>query len=146
MESLIDWGYGGLFVGSFLASTLIPLSADFILIGMLALGGNAWLCVLVATIGNWLGGATSFYLGWLGRWEWLERWFKIKQEQLERQKTKIDRFGVWLAFFTWLPLVGDLFSVALGFYKVDPKTTLFFMFLGRFIRFAVWTLIYLRIV
>ena len=131
MESLVDWGYGGLFVGSFLASTLIPLSADVLLVGMLALGGNTWICVIIATIGNWLGGATSYYLGRLGRWDWLERWFKVTKDQLEKQKAKIDRFRAWLALFTWLPIVGDIFSVALGFYKINPRTTLFFMFIGR---------------
>jgi len=142
MEIFIDWGYWGLFVGSFLASTLIPLSADVLLVGMLAMGGEAWTCVLVASVGNWLGGVTSYYLGWLGRWDWLERWFKMRREQLERQKARIDRFGVWLALLTWLPLVGDLFSVALGFYKVNPRATLLFMFIGRFVRFLVWMLFY----
>ena len=41
MDSLIDLGYWGLFIGSFLASTLIPMSADVLLVGILALGGNA---------------------------------------------------------------------------------------------------------
>ena len=40
MDSLIDLGYWGLFIGSFLASTLIPMSADVLLVGILALGGN----------------------------------------------------------------------------------------------------------
>ena len=42
MDSLIDLGYWGLFIGSFLASTLIPMSADVLLVGILALGGNVW--------------------------------------------------------------------------------------------------------
>ena len=36
MDSLIDLGYWGLFIGSFLASTLIPMSADVLLVGILA--------------------------------------------------------------------------------------------------------------
>ena len=115
MGSLVAWGYWGLFIGSFLASTIIPMSADLLLVGVLSLGGNTWICLIIATIGNWLGGLTSYWLGWLGRWDWLERWLKVKREQLERQKEKIDRYGVWLALFTWLPLVGDLFAIALGF-------------------------------
>lgn len=108
MVSLIDLGYWGLFIGSFLASTVIPMSADILLIGILALGGNIWWCLGIATIGNWLGRLTSYWIGWLGKWEWLERWFKVKEEQLARQKSKIDRYGPLLAFFTWLPLIGDL--------------------------------------
>lgn len=144
MDSLIDLGYWGLFIGSFLASTIVPFSADLLLIGMLALGGNVWGCLLIATVGNWLGGLTSYWIGWLGKWKWLERWFKVKPEQLSRQKSRIDKYGYGLAFFTWLPFVGDLFAIALGFYKVNPKLSAFYMLLGRFLRFLVWILLYLH--
>ena len=90
METLIDLGYWGLFIGSFLASTIIPMSADILLLGVLSLGGNAWLCFGIATLGNWLGGLTSYGIGWIGKWEWIEKWFKIKEEKLIRQK-KIHR-------------------------------------------------------
>lgn len=143
MESLAGWGYWGLFIGSFLASTIIPFSADLLLIGLLAIGGNIWLCIGIATLGNWLGGLTSYWVGWIGRWEWTERWFKITPAQLEKQKSKIDRYGNLLAFFTWLPLVGDLFAIALGFYKVSPKLSALYMLIGRFLRFLIWALLYL---
>ena len=52
MDSLIDLGYWGLFIGSFLASTLIPMSADVLLVGILALGGNVWACLVIATTGR----------------------------------------------------------------------------------------------
>ena len=144
MDSLIDLGYWGLFIGSFLASTIIPMSADVLLIGILALGGNIWVCLAIATIGNWLGGLTSYWIGWIGKWEWIERWLKVKEEQLAKQKAKIDKYGVWLAFFTWLPIVGDLFAIALGFYKINPKLSALYMLAGRFLRFLAWTLLYIR--
>lgn len=144
MDSLIDLGYWGLFIGSFLASTIIPMSADVLLVGVLALGGNIGWCLLIATLGNWLGGLTSYWIGWAGKWEWIERWLKVKEEKLLRQKKNIDRYGVWLALFTWLPLVGDLFAIALGFYKVRPLTSSLYMLIGRFARFLVWTLLYIR--
>lgn len=144
MESLIDLGYFGLFIGSFLASTIIPFSADILLIGILALGGNIWICLAVATLGNWLGGMTSYWIGWIGKWEWIEKWFKIKEEKLIAQKTRIDQYGAILAFMTWLPLVGDLFALALGFYRISPKLSALYMLLGRFARFFIWTLLYIQ--
>ena len=113
MDTLVSLGYWGLFIGSFLASTVIPMSADVLLVGVLTLGGNVWGCLAIATVGNWLGGVTSYWIGWLGRWDWIERWFKVKREKLEQQKGHVDRYGVWLALFTWLPIVGDLFAIAL---------------------------------
>ena len=80
-----------------------------------------WGCLAIATVGNWLGGLTSYWIGWLGRWDWIERWFKVKREKLEQQKGHVDRYGVWLALFTWLPIVGDLFAIALGFTDMDRE-------------------------
>lgn len=144
MDSLIDLGYWGLFVGSFLASTIIPMSADVLLVGILTLGGNVWICLIIATLGNWLGGLTSYWIGWIGKWEWIERWLKVKKEQLIRQKKNIDRFGIWLALFTWLPLVGDLLAIALGFYRINPYSSALYMLIGRSARFLLWTLLYIR--
>ena len=63
MDWLLELGYIGLFVGSFLASTVVPFSADVLLIGMLAAGGSPWVVIAVATIGNFLGGLTSYGIG-----------------------------------------------------------------------------------
>ncbi|MFR4045652.1 MAG: YqaA family protein [Odoribacter splanchnicus] len=105
---------------------------------------NVWACLVIATTGNWLGGLTSYWIGWLGRWEWIERWLKVKEEKLLRQKKNIDRYGVWLALFTWLPLIGDLLAVALGFYKIKPYASAIYMLIGRFARFLLWTWLYLQ--
>lgn len=138
LEALGAWGYWGLFVGSFAAATVVPFSSDVLIIGILAAGGDPWLSFLAATSGNWLGGLTSFALGWLGRWEWLEKWFHIKPETLERQRTKIDRWGPLLAIFSWLPVVGDVFAIGLGFYKVRPLRCAFWLLVGKALRYLLW--------
>ena len=144
MERLIRWGYLGLFIGSFLASTIIPFSSDILLTGILLIGANPYISLIVATVGNWLGGMTTYGLGYLGKWQWIEKLFRVKKETLEKQKVKIDKYGKILAFFTWLPLVGDVIALALGFYKISPKWCALFMFIGRFLRFLAWTLLYLK--
>lgn len=143
MDSLINFEYWGLFIGSFLASTLIPMSADLLLIGILTQGGNVWWCLAIATTGNWLGGLTSYWIGWMGEWELIEQWFKIKEEKLLRQKEYIDRYGPWLALLTWLPFTGDFIAITLGFYKVKPVASALYMLAGRFVRFLIWTWLYL---
>ncbi len=143
MEWLLSLGYFGLFVGSFVAATVVPFSSDVLLVGMLAAGGNIWLSVAVATLGNWLGGLTSYGLGWLGKWEWIERYMKVKHETLIKHKDKIDRFGAWLALLTWLPFVGDVFAIALGFYKVDFRKSALLMLIGKGARFVGWALLFI---
>ena len=141
MENLLELGYLGLFIGSFLASTIIPLSADILLIGMIIADGDLTLCLTLATIGNWLGGMTSYTIGRLGKWEIIEKWFKIDQQKIHKQKRYIDKYGICLAFFTWLPIIGDFFSIALGFYKTNIYKVGTTMLIGRFIRFITWIII-----
>lgn len=143
MEWLFNLGYIGLFLGAFLAATIFPFSSDVLLVGMLAAGGQIWATVIVATMGNWLGGLTSYWLGWLGKWEWIEKWLRVKPETLERQRGNIARYGAWLALFTWLPFVGDLFAVALGFYRIDFRKSAVLMLVGKGARFVLWALIFL---
>ncbi|MBQ2365476.1 MAG: DedA family protein [Alistipes sp.] len=142
MEALLDYGYIGLFLGSFLAATVVPFSSDILLVGMLIAGGEPITTVTVATIGNWLGGLTSYWIGWLGKLEWLERWFKVKPATIERHKATVHRWGVWLALMTWLPIVGDIFAIVLGFYKVKFLPSALWMLVGKCARFVMWALIY----
>jgi membrane protein YqaA with SNARE-associated domain len=142
LDFLQAYGVWGLFLGSFLAATVVPLYSDALYLGVLYAGCNPISCLIAATLGNWLGGLTSYGIGWVGRWEWIERWFHVKREKLERQRSRIDRWGIWLAFFTWLPFVGDLFAIALGFYRISPIKCALLMLLGKFLRFLGWTFLF----
>jgi len=138
----MNFGYLGLFIGSFLAATLIPFSSDVLLLGMLAAGGNVVWTVVLASLGNWAGGMFSYWIGYVGKWEWIEKWFKIKKETLEKQQSKIDKYGALLAFLSWLPGIGDIFAVGLGFYKLNVWKVALFMFIGKSARFICWALLY----
>ena len=47
MDFLLDYGYIGLFIGAFLAATILPMSSDVLLVGLLAVGADPYLCVNV---------------------------------------------------------------------------------------------------
>ena len=142
-ELLSKYGYYGFFAGSFLSSLFLPIGADILFVGMLAAGINPWGCLFIATTGNWLGGLIIYYIGYSGNKEKMKRWFHLKEEQLEKQKKKIDKYGSLLALLVWIPVVGDVSSVALGFYRTKPKLTLFLMYLSRMSRFLLWVILYL---
>ena len=141
MDWLLDLGYLGLFIGSFLAATVVPFSADILLIGMLAAGGMPWMVIAIATAGNFLGGLTSYGIGRIGRWEWIER-LGAKPETIAKHRTKVEKYGAWLALLSWVPFVGDIFAVALGFYRTKFFPTALFMFIGKFGRFIAWYYVY----
>lgn len=141
-EQLGNWGYFGLFLGSFLSSTVVPFSSDLLLLGTLAAGGSWWATVFIATLGNWLGGLTSYWVGHVGKWEWIEKWFRISEEKLRAQRYRIQKYDYWLALLSWLPIVGDIFSIGLGFYRINFTRTAGFMLVGRFLRFIAWALLF----
>lgn len=145
IDLLQQWGVLGLFLGSFLAATVVPFSSDVLLVAALAAGCDPVACIVSATVGNWLGGMSSYLLGWLGRWEWLERWLHVKRETLERQQARVTRWGVWLALLTWVPIIGDIFAIALGFYRVAPLRCAIFILIGKAARYLAWAGIFLGI-
>lgn len=142
MFDLESLGLLGLFIGTFLAATILPFSSDALYIAVLAATKDPIGCLAVGTVGNWLGSVVTYWIGWIGRWEWIEKWFKVKRETLEKQKIKIDKYGVWLALLAWIPIIGDVIAIALGFYRTRPWATMFLLLVGKFARFLLWNLIY----
>lgn len=138
LESLGLWG---LFLGTFLSATVVPFSSDALFIGALAAIGNPAACVIVGSAGNWLGGIVTYYMGRLGRWEWIEKYFKVKPETLQKQKAYVDKYGVWLALLSWVPFIGDVLALALGFYKARPLWTIVLLLVGKAERFICWALL-----
>ena len=143
LEFLLEWGYVGVFLGCFLAATVVPFASDALLVAMLLAGGNVWMTVACASAGNWLGGLTTYGIGRIGKWEWIEKWFRVKRETIEKQKTKVDRWGPLLALATWVPFVGDVFALVLGFYKAPFVQSAVYMLIGKTGRFVVWALLFL---
>jgi membrane protein YqaA with SNARE-associated domain len=142
-EWLIRLGYWGLLAGTFLAGTVLSFSSEVLLVAMLVAGGNPWLCFAAATVGNGSGALTSYALGWFARWEWIERWFRVRPETLERHKERIRRWGVWCALVSWLPVAGQLMMIGLGFFKTRPALVALLTYAGCAVRFGVWVTLYL---
>ena len=142
MFDLESLGLLGLFIGTFLAATILPFSSDALYIAVLAATKDPIGCLAVGTVGNWLGSVVTYWIGWIGRWEWIDQWFKVKRETLEKQKVKIDKYGVWLALLAWIPIIGDVIAIALGFYRTRPWATMFLLLVGKFARFLLWNLVY----
>ena len=137
MESLIEFGYLGLFIGSFLAATILPLGSEPILLALLYANLDPFLLLFTATAGNTLGGLTSFGLGYLGKWEWVEKRLKISEKQLLKSQKYIDKYGVWAALLTWVPFIGDPIAVTLGFFKLNIWKVAVLMLIGKFLRYYI---------
>jgi membrane protein YqaA with SNARE-associated domain len=132
----MEYGYIGLFLASFLAATIVPFSSEAIFSGMLFAGFNPIGCLILASAGNWLGGMTSFGLGYLGKEEWIEKYLRIEREKTTRFKNYITGKEIWIAFFCWLPFIGDVLAVAMGLLKTNLWLTSLGMLVGKIIRYV----------
>ena len=134
---LENLGLFGLFLGCALSATVIPFSSEALLAGALLLNDRVWLVVLVATAGNTLGGMVSFLLGWLCKWDWLEKYLKVNRQKLDKMHAAVTRYGYPAALFAWLPVVGDLIAIAMGLLRMKPLPAALLMFLGKLARYAL---------
>ncbi|MFQ8804605.1 MAG: YqaA family protein [Alistipes indistinctus] len=94
-------------------------------------------------MGNWLGGLTSYWLDGSANGSGSKNTCGSGTKRLSSYKSKVDRYGAWLALLTWLPFIGDIFAIALGFYRVDFRKSALLMLIGKGARFVMWALLFL---
>ncbi len=127
-----------LFYAAFLAATILPVGSEPALSAALAAGVPAWQCLIVATLGNSLGSLTTYGLGRLGRLGVLRRYCGLEPARLEAVRIKYGRYGAWAAFFTFLPLIGDLLAAALGVMRFPLRRFTLVMTAGKCLRYLGW--------
>lgn len=142
IQLLTDWGYFGLFVSALLAGSIVPFSSELVLAALVKLGLSPTLCILSAALGNTVGGMTCYYMGRLGRIDWIEKYFKVKREKVEQMQRFLQGKGALMAFFTFLPFVGEAIAIALGFMRSNLILTTTSMFAGKLLRYVamLWAL------
>lgn len=118
---------GALFASSFLAATLLPGGSEAVLFAVLKLQpGEFWAALAVATLGNTLGGMSSYLLGRL-----------IPQTTPLKGLATVQRWGSPALLLSWVPLVGDPLCVAAGWLRLNVWWSALFMALGKFARYWV---------
>lgn len=137
LDGFVEYGYVGLFIASFLAATILPFGSEFVFVTLVAFGLDPWTCTIVASVGNWLGGMTNYYLGKLGKIEWIEKYLKIKKERIDKIQRWLEGKGAAMAFFSFLPVVGDIIAVALGYMRANVYVVNISMFSGKFLRYVL---------
>lgn len=133
--------YLSLFLSSFISATLFPLNSEVVLIGLLSHDFSPIPLILVATLGNSLGSYTTYYVGRMGSVKWLKR-FGYNQNKESKYKVLIKRHGFWLGCLAWVPLVGDVFVLFLGFFKVPFLPSALAIFVGKALRYVTIYLLF----
>lgn len=120
-----------------LAGSVVPFSSELVLVALIKLGLDPTLCLLSASLGNTAGGMTCYYMGRLGKMGWIEKYFKVKREKIEKMERFLKGKGALMAFFAFLPALGEVISIALGFMRSNVVLTALSMFAGKLIRYIL---------
>ena len=139
IEYLVAHGGVGMFVAAFLAGSFFPFCSEAVMLALLAAGANPGELLVWGTAGNVLGGMFNYGIGSLGREEWITRWTKVNPDKLERGKRWVRRYGAWAGLLAWVPILGSVITVALGFLRVSIIYSMTCVAIGNFIR--SWLLI-----
>ncbi|MEO8591608.1 MAG: YqaA family protein [Flavobacteriales bacterium] len=133
----LELGLWGLFLASFLAATILPFSSEAVLAAMALGAWSSGSLLLVASLGNTLGGLTNYAIG---RWipeEKLVRRLRIDPAKAVRWRGMVRRYGAWSALLCWLPVVGDAIAIALGLFRAPFIASSVLMLVGKAVRYAV---------
>ena len=127
-----EWGQlAGLFVSSFVSATILPGNSEIVLGAIVAAEpGMRWTAIAVATVGNTLGGMTSYGLGRLIPAEG-------SRKLAPRAVAFARRYGVWTLLLSWVPLVGDALCVASGWLRHDWRLAALALAAGKLARYVV---------
>jgi len=137
MAFLSHYGYGTLFLLSFLASTLIPIGSEWLLVAMLLKGFDPVLTVSTATAGNTLGACTTYGIGIYGSAWVIRRLLRFDEFSRMRAERFYAKFGVWSLLFSWLPIVGDPLCLAGGLLRIHFGVFFMLVCTGKLMRYGL---------
>ena len=121
-----------MFASAFLSATVLPGNSEIIfvtLITPLLWAGSPYFSMeiqsllWIAVTGNTLGSLTTYALG---------RWLPTFNTPPQNAK----RYGSVMLFFSWLPVVGDVFCAVAGWLRLNWVACLIFMTLGKIVRYV----------
>ena len=137
VQIFVDWGYWGMFVSALIAGSALPFASEAVLVLLIGLGLDPVGCIAAATVGNTLGGMTCYWIGRLGKTEWITRGLHIDGAKLARAQRFLGGRGAVMGFFAFLPYIGTAIAIALGLMRSNQLITALSMFAGKAMRYAV---------
>ena len=135
--ALPEFGLSTVFVVAFVSATLLPLGSEPALFGLLKLNPELfWPALLVATLGNTLGGMVDWWMGY-GAHRVTDKW---KHSSVHvRALDWLERLGPKACLLSWLPIVGDPLCAVAGWLKMPFWSCALYMLVGKFLRYLTMT-------
>lgn len=127
----------GLFAAAFVAASVIPGSSEAVMLYLLATGFEPLTLWIVATLGNVAGSALNWWLGLFALRYRDRRWFPVGEAGLERAQGYFRRWGTAALLMSWVPGIGDAFTVVAGALRTPLAMFLLLVTIAKGARYAV---------
>lgn len=148
-------GLGAVFLVALVSATLLPMGSEPAVYALVRWQPEMfWPTVCVATLGNTIGGAISWWMG-LGAHKAAERWrahhggeggdappagSQARHGRAEQRALAwLERFGPKACLLSWLPVVGDPLCAVAGWLRMPFWPCVLYMAIGKFGRYTVMT-------
>ena len=137
IELLIQYGYWGMFIAAFIAGSVFPFSSEAVMAGLQLAGLNPMSLLIWGTLGNVAGSMFNYWIGSLGKMEWIEKYLHVKREKVEKTQAWMEKRGAWMGVLCFLPILGSVIAVTMGFMRANPFISLLAIFIGKLLRYAI---------
>lgn len=135
--ALPQFGLSTVFVVAFISATLLPLGSEPAVFGLVKLNPDLfWPAVIVATVGNTLGGAFTWAMGY-GTHQVIDR--DGRRTTRVQALRWLERLGPIACLLSWLPIIGDPLCAVAGWLRLPFWPCVGWMALGKFLRYLVMT-------
>ncbi len=139
--ALPEYGLSTVFVVTLVSATLLPMGSEPAVFGLVKLNpGLFWPTMFVATLGNTIGGAISWWTGYGA-----ERAYEAVTQRRSQARilSWLGRFGPRACLLSWLPVVGDPLCAAAGWLRLPFWPCVAYMAVGKFLRYVTMTVLLL---
>lgn len=132
-------GLPAVFLIAFISATLVPLGSEPVVFAMVKANPDLFvITILVATLGNTLGGAVNYMMGYGA-----EKAFH--KERASRWFAWLERYGAKTMLLSWLPGIGDPLCLLAGWLKLPFWPCVAYMAIGKCLRYICMTLLLLSV-
>ncbi|ANQ83569.1 hypothetical protein dqs_0493 [Azoarcus olearius] len=117
---------GALFISALLAATVLPGGSEAAFAALLLASPQLlWPALAAATLGNTLGGMSTYLLGRL-----------LPRKEVPPRLALVRRYGSLSLLLSWVPLIGDALCAGAGLLRLPWLPCLLWMAIGKGARYA----------
>lgn len=122
-------------VSAFISSSLLPGGSEALFVALMIEGTHTPMSLwLAATIGNTLGGMSSFLIGWLIAKRYTPD--RLSGSKHQKALANVRHWGSPILLLSWLPIIGDPLCVAAGWLRLNIASVIVFVAIGKGARYG----------